>query len=118
VVTHGTTFAAAAFAAAPLVSGWMVWLAAAVLALRVGAAVASTIALGARLDWTLTLLPARDVIATAIWCASFLGDGVEWRGRRFHVGPEGHLRPVVDAAEVAVPTGLVPATVDRPEQAA
>jgi ceramide glucosyltransferase len=33
----------------------------------------------------LWLLPLRDVIAFAVWIASFAGHTVTWRGERFHL---------------------------------
>ncbi|HEY2385498.1 MAG TPA: bacteriohopanetetrol glucosamine biosynthesis glycosyltransferase HpnI [Candidatus Binatia bacterium] len=88
IVTHGTTFIACALA---LRSPLSVPVAAAMLS-RVGAAAAGVWALGARIDWTMALLPIRDLVATGVWLASFASDRVEWRGRHYRVGREGHLR--------------------------
>jgi ceramide glucosyltransferase len=93
ILTHGVTFAVVALALGPRLPHWMGTLAALVLMLRIAAAIAGTWALGARIDATLVLLPLRDLVATAIWCTSFAGNRVEWRGRHFRLGPEGHLRP-------------------------
>jgi ceramide glucosyltransferase len=41
-----------------------------------------------RLLW---LVPIRDLLGTAFWIAGFFGNTVEWRGRRFHVGPGGRI---------------------------
>lgn len=119
IVTHGVTFALAALAAAPVLPAWIAALSLAVVALRLAAAVASTWSLGARLDATLALLPLRDLVATAIWCASFAGNEIEWRGRYYRVGPEGHLRPAAASdRRVAVTMTAAPARNDRPERAA
>jgi ceramide glucosyltransferase len=39
------------------------------------------------------LLPLRECLCLAIWCASYFGDGVRWRGRDLRVGPGGVLLP-------------------------
>lgn len=110
VVTHGTTFAACALALrASLPVAMSVPVAAALLS-RAGAALAGSWALGARIDWTMALLPVRDVVSTGIWLASFASDRIEWRGRNYRVGPEGHLRladPPRGRLEPAVETATV-----------
>ncbi|HXX92521.1 MAG TPA: glycosyltransferase [Planctomycetota bacterium] len=37
------------------------------------------------------LVPFRDLLSTALWAASFLGNRVEWRGRRYRVRRGGRL---------------------------
>jgi hypothetical protein len=39
------------------------------------------------------LLPIRDLISLAVWCLSYMGREVVWRGRRFEL-VNGKLRPV------------------------
>jgi ceramide glucosyltransferase len=39
----------------------------------------------------LWLVPIRDLMATALWVASFFGDTVVWRGRRLRVGAGGRI---------------------------
>ena len=41
----------------------------------------------------LWLLPLRDLLGFAIWCASLLGREVEWRGARYTVTRDGRLAP-------------------------
>src|SRR5919202_2398995 len=46
----------------------------------------------------LWLLPLRDLISFALWCYSFVGDAIEWRGRRLRLTKGGKLIPLpVDA---------------------
>jgi len=64
------------------------WAAAgAVLLLRfaVAMAVGNSTLLDKRLISQLWLLPVRDLIAVAIWIASFAGHSVEWRGEKFEL---------------------------------
>jgi ceramide glucosyltransferase len=91
IVTHGVTFALCALVMAALVPRSVVLLAIGVVLLRLAAATAGARALGAPLGWTLALVPFRDVAATAIWVASFMGDRVEWRGRHYRIASEGRL---------------------------
>jgi ceramide glucosyltransferase len=88
IVTHGTTFAVCALALGSPLGVPVV----AVVLTRLAAALAGSWALGARLDWTLAVVPLRDLAATGVWLASFASDRVEWRGRHYRVGREGHLR--------------------------
>jgi len=37
------------------------------------------------------LVPIKDLLAAAVWALSFLGNSVEWRGRRYRVRREGKL---------------------------
>ena len=37
------------------------------------------------------LVPFKDLLATAVWAFSFLGNSVEWRGQRYRVRSEGKL---------------------------
>ena len=37
------------------------------------------------------LVPARDILGVAIWAASFLGNTVQWRGKKFRLTREGKL---------------------------
>lgn len=41
----------------------------------------------------LWLLPARDLLAAAIWLAGLVGNRVEWRGRAFRIERDGRLAP-------------------------
>ena len=41
----------------------------------------------------LWLIPLRDFISFAIWCYSFFGSTIEWRGRRLRLTREGKLVP-------------------------
>ncbi|MBI3767592.1 MAG: bacteriohopanetetrol glucosamine biosynthesis glycosyltransferase HpnI [Deltaproteobacteria bacterium] len=101
IVTHTTSVALCTLILASFLPGALVLLALAVLVLRFVAAVVGARALGARVGWTLPLLPFRDLAGTAIWCASFAGNRIEWRGRSYRIGSEGRLR---DTAHLAPPT--------------
>ena len=37
------------------------------------------------------LIPVKDLLSAAIWLVAFLGNTVEWRGRRMKVRPDGNL---------------------------
>jgi ceramide glucosyltransferase len=37
------------------------------------------------------LLPVRDVLSFLIWCSSWVGGRVEWRGRQFEVQRDGKM---------------------------
>lgn len=37
------------------------------------------------------LIPVRDVLSVGVWCSSFLGRGVAWRGDRYRVNSEGRM---------------------------
>jgi ceramide glucosyltransferase len=39
------------------------------------------------------LIPVRDLLSFAVYIAGLAGQAISWRGRRFHVLPEGHLIP-------------------------
>jgi ceramide glucosyltransferase len=119
IVTHGVTFAVGALALAPLLPRGIAELAILVLLLRFAAAIAGTWALGARVDWTLALVPFRDLAATAIWVASFAGNRIEWRGRYYRLGPEGHLREASDRSRWGERTAVAAASAGaRPDKAA
>lgn len=40
------------------------------------------------------LVPVRDLLSFLIWCLSWVGKRVEWRGRRFEVARDGKMVPV------------------------
>lgn len=42
---------------------------------------------------SLWLLPVRDILSFFIWCSSFFGNTVEWRGKRFKIVKDGKLKP-------------------------
>lgn len=42
---------------------------------------------------SLWLLPVRDMLSFFVWCLSFLGNTVEWRGKRFKIVENGKLEP-------------------------
>lgn len=39
------------------------------------------------------LVPIKDLLSAAIWAVSFLGNQLEWRGRRYRVSRDGRLAP-------------------------
>jgi ceramide glucosyltransferase len=75
--------------------GWS--LAAATLAIRLGVAwfLAARCLDDRSIGRLLWLVPIRDLVGTALWLSAFFGSTVEWRGRRFRVGPGGRI---LDAA--------------------
>ncbi len=51
--------------------------------------------LGGQLPWQFFfLLPLKDLLSFALWALSFLGDAVEWQGRRYRVKSDGRLQEV------------------------
>ncbi|MEK6300060.1 MAG: bacteriohopanetetrol glucosamine biosynthesis glycosyltransferase HpnI [Acidobacteriota bacterium] len=48
------------------------------------------------------LLPIRDLLSFGIWCSSWIGKRVEWRGRLFEVARDGKMVQVAGAAEIVV----------------
>ena len=54
----------------------------------------------------LWLVPLRDLISFAIWCYSFLGKGVEWRGQRFKLTKGGKLEPFIPKGRTSSGKGL------------
>jgi ceramide glucosyltransferase len=42
----------------------------------------------------LWLVPFRDLIGFALWCYSFVGNSIDWRGQRFLLTKEGKLLPL------------------------
>ncbi len=91
ILTHGMTLALCGLLLDLPPPYGVARLAIAVIALRLAAAALGARALGARLGWTLALVPLRDVVATAIWAASFASNRIEWRGRCYRIGADGHL---------------------------
>jgi len=47
------------------------------------------------------LLPIRDLLSFVVWCASWIGKRVEWRGRLFEVAGDGKMIQVAGPAERA-----------------
>jgi ceramide glucosyltransferase len=50
----------------------------------------------------LWLVPLRDLLSFFVWCASWVGNLIEWRGRRFEVLRDGKMVPVAAPAESRV----------------
>ncbi|MBV8884436.1 MAG: bacteriohopanetetrol glucosamine biosynthesis glycosyltransferase HpnI [Chroococcidiopsidaceae cyanobacterium CP_BM_RX_35] len=44
----------------------------------------------------LWLIPLRDLMSLALWCYSFAGNTIEWRGRRLKLAKDGKLIPLTD----------------------
>lgn len=111
IVTHGTSWALLCMIASgfsPLACAGS----AALLVLRLcQAGWTARRYLSAQLSWAdLSLLPAKDVLSTAIWCAAFAGNHVVWGKHRFAVLRSGVM---VDLARER-PTPLQPAPADSP----
>ncbi len=84
VSTYGLMWALLLFIAAAA-APWSLAILAATVLLRVAAAVTvgNLILRDSQLLKTLWLLPLRDLVAVAVWAASFAGHTVTWRGDRF-----------------------------------
>ena len=86
IVTFAVVWAALAVAAAP-----HAWWTLAIFAVAVAARLTSAVIVGRgvlcdpRVLRDLWLVPLRDVIALAVWVASYAGNEIEWRGMRFRV---------------------------------
>lgn len=81
LVTAGSAFGWAVFAATELARLAMGWV--------IGARCLHDQA-AKRFLW---LAPLRDLLGFALWCYSFTGDTIEWRGRRFRLANGGKLIP-------------------------
>ena len=81
---------------APIHVPWVLMIFAAVLVARVVMATSLqrrlTRTRGAFKYWW--LVPAKDFLQCGVWAASFLGNTVEWRGRRFRITRGGGLTPL------------------------
>jgi ceramide glucosyltransferase len=94
-ITHALVFSLALAA----LSGWASWalgLLAATLALRGGLAwFCDAVCLQGKIPLpALLLLPVKDLLAFGLWLASFLGNEVVWKGRRYRLTREGRLEPL------------------------
>lgn len=95
IITHGTslgllTMASSGFSSATIALFGLVLAAHLTMAWTVGVSMLEDSILARNL-W---LLPLRDLLGFSIWCASFFGNTVEWRGRRFNLVRGGRLEPV------------------------
>jgi ceramide glucosyltransferase len=91
-ITHALVYSLAILLGAGL-APWAWGLVAATLVLRGAlAGFSERRALNGALPlWAFALLPAKDLLAFALWLSSFLGRRVIWGGRSFRVTPEGKL---------------------------
>ncbi|HEX3758754.1 MAG TPA: bacteriohopanetetrol glucosamine biosynthesis glycosyltransferase HpnI [Kofleriaceae bacterium] len=55
----------------------------------------------------LWLVPVRDLLAPAIWCAGLIGRRVRWRGRTYRIAGDGRLHPPVRGATEGVIEGVI-----------
>jgi ceramide glucosyltransferase len=103
IVTHATLWGVLAVAACGGAStGWL--LLAALLGLRLTTLVLVLARLGERRSLRgLWLVPAADLLASALWAAGFLGRRVEWGGRTYHVRRDGSMLPLAGHDEAAPP---------------
>uniref|UniRef100_A0A7V6DP07 Glycosyltransferase n=1 Tax=Desulfobacca acetoxidans TaxID=60893 RepID=A0A7V6DP07_9BACT len=97
-ITHTLVFGLILVLASKL-APWALGLAAAALILRFGLAWCSeVVCLGGALTLpAFCLVPVKDLLAFGLWLASFLGNTVVWKGRRFRLTPEGLLVPMAAA---------------------
>lgn len=98
-LAYGITHALVYALALTLISGGAAWawgLMAAALTLRLGVAwVSEALCLGGTLPpAALALLPLKDLLSFGLWLSSFLGNEVDWQGRRYGLTPEGLLTPM------------------------
>lgn len=99
IVTHATLWgllAVVVSGGAP--AGWLA------LAALVGLRAATLVAMMARLGERRTvgglwLVPAADLVSSALWAAGFLGRSVEWGGRTYHVRRDGSMVPLAPLDE-------------------
>lgn len=80
------------------------------LALRTLVAWRCAVLLGQRERKYLLLLPVRDLLTVAVWCAGLFGRRVNWRGQRFILRSDGRLEPL---ARPRRPGGLLARAVRR-----
>jgi ceramide glucosyltransferase len=64
------------------------------LAIRLTAAAFALSSLGVEGKAQLALVPLRDLLGFAVWCAGLAGKEVEWDGRRFRVRADGRMRTI------------------------
>ena len=111
IVTHATFWGLlAVLASGGAMAAWSL------LAGLVGLRVATLLLVMARLGERralrgLWLVPATDLMASALWAASFLGRRVEWGGRVYHVRHDGSMLPLAGGGE---PKPLTPVELSRP----
>jgi ceramide glucosyltransferase len=99
IVTHATLWGVLA-----LVASGGAAVGASCLAALVGLRLTTLLLLMARLGERralggLWLLPATDLMASALWGAGFLGRRVEWGGRVYQVRPDGSMQPVIPVGQ-------------------
>lgn len=87
-------------AAACFTPAWpLAWVALPVsLAVRAAAAWRCAVLLGQKERRYLLLLPIRDVMTLAVWCAALVGRRITWRGQKFLLCRDGRLEAVADSA--------------------
>ena len=49
------------------------------------------------------LVPVRDLISFALWCYSFVGNAIEWRGQRLRLTKGGLLKPLTACNSKVLP---------------
>jgi ceramide glucosyltransferase len=113
VVTHATLWSVLGVAASG--GAPAAWLAlAALLGLRLGALSLIVARLGERRALGgLWLVPAVDLLASALWLVGFLGRRVQWGGRTFLVRGDGSLVPLGAAPAAPAAAALPPAPARR-----
>ena len=98
---YGITFAVPWSLLAWLSSGLAPWggrLVVICLLVRWMIAAIATNLLRSSLPWRyLMLLPFKDICSFALWLGSFLGNTVNWKGKRYRVLPDGRLEKVKEA---------------------
>lgn len=108
IVTHGTLWSLVALVASGgAAAAWQ--LLAAFLGIRLAAASLVAARLGEpRSLRGLWLVPATDLLASALWVAGFLGRRVQWGGRAFLVRRDGSMAALPGPAAEPAPAELAP----------
>jgi ceramide glucosyltransferase len=71
--------------------GWWFWVIGALLLRALAAWAVAGLVLKGGVRWS--LLPLQDLLSFAFWIAGFFGNTVIWRGRRYHLHPDGRFEP-------------------------
>ncbi|HEY9601201.1 MAG TPA: hypothetical protein V6C85_06290, partial [Allocoleopsis sp.] len=54
----------------------------------------------------LWLVPLLDLLSFVVWCCSFFGNTIDWRGRKLKLTKEGKLVPIQSRCAKVAPTYL------------
>ena len=109
--THGTAASLLLLALqTPPLLGWSVCAATVGLRLLMAWIVAGRFLNDEEATRSLWLVPLRDLVSFSLWVFGFLGNTIEWRGRRFRLQADGKLLPL--PVETRLAPAPVPASLD------